>query len=88
MTPEMQAISDAQDRELLDRLTPSTATEIETAIRVVQRINYGAAYGRNPKLCAATAETLDALRTANASVTGAGTASRARGVGQEVDNGL
>jgi len=66
MTPEMQAMSDAEDRELIDRLTPSTAAEIETAIRVVQRINYGAAYGHDPKLCAATAETLGALRTANA----------------------
>ena len=66
MNAEMQALSDAEDRELIDRLTPSTAAEIETAIRVVQRMNYGAAYGRNPKLCAATSKTLGALRTANA----------------------
>jgi hypothetical protein len=70
MTPEMQAMSAAEDIELLDRLTPSTATEIETAIRVVQRINYGAAYGRNPKLCAATGQTLRALRAANNAVSG------------------
>ncbi len=65
MTPEMQAMSDAEDRDLIDRLTPSTAAEIETAIRVVQRINYGAAYGHDPELCAATSKTLGALRTAN-----------------------
>ena len=65
MDKALQELSDAEDRELIDRLTPSTAAEIETAIRVVQRINYGAAYGRNPKLCAATSETLTALRSAN-----------------------
>ena len=66
MDKALQELSDAEDRELIDRLTPSTAAEIETAIRVVQRINYGAAHGRNPKLCAATSETLTALRSANA----------------------
>ena len=70
MNAEMQELSDAEDRELIDRLTPSTAEEIETAIRVVQRINYGAAYGHDPELCAATSKTLSALRTANKSSTG------------------
>ena len=65
MTPELQALSDAEDCELIDRLTPSTAAEIETAIRVVQRINYGAAFGHDPELCRATSKTLNALRTAN-----------------------
>ena len=45
MDKQPQEMSDAEDRELIDLLTPSTAAEIETAIRVVQRINYGAAYG-------------------------------------------
>jgi hypothetical protein len=71
MNAEMQALSDAEDRELLDRLTPSTDAEIETAIRVVQRINYGAAYGRDPELCRSTAKTLGALRAANAAGEGA-----------------
>ncbi len=66
MDKQLQEMSDAEDRELIDRLTPSTAAEIETAIRVVQRINYGAAYGHDPELCAATSKTLNALRTANA----------------------
>ncbi len=43
MDKQLQEISDAEDCELIDRLTPSTEAEIETAIRVVQRINYGAA---------------------------------------------
>ena len=59
-------MTDAEDRVLIDRLTPGTAAEIETAIRVVQRINSGAAYWHDPKLCAATSKTLGALRTANA----------------------
>ena len=58
-------LSAAEDRGLIDRMTPNTAAEIKTAIRVVQRINYGAAYGRNPDLCVATSKTLDALRAAN-----------------------
>ena len=70
MDKQLQTMSDAEDRELIDRLTPSTAAEIETAIRVVQRINYGAAYGHDPELCRSTAKTLDALRTANARISG------------------
>lgn len=66
MDKQLQAMSDAEDRELIDRLTPNAAAEIATAVRVVQRINYGAAYGHDPELCAATSKTLGALRAANA----------------------
>lgn len=56
-------VSNAEDRELVDRLKPSTTDEIDVAIRVVARVNSQASYGHNPKLCGATAETLAALRT-------------------------
>ena len=65
MNKAFQEWSDAEDRELIDRMMPSTSAEIETAIRVVQRINYGAAFGHDPELCRATSKTLNALRTAN-----------------------
>ena len=66
MNKAFQEWSDAEDRELIDRMMPSTSAEIETAIRVVQRINYGAAFGHDPELCRATSKTLNALRTSNA----------------------
>ena len=50
-----------EDRRLIENSTPSTPDEIETAVRVVRRINFGAAYGRDPKLCAASNEVLRAL---------------------------
>jgi len=65
MNKAFQEWSDAEDRELIDRMMPSTSAEIETAIRVVQRINYGAAFGHDSELCRATSKTLNALRTAN-----------------------
>jgi hypothetical protein len=53
--------SQAEDLALLDAYVESTQEEIKTAIKVIKRINYKAAYGRNPKLCGATCDTIYAL---------------------------
>jgi len=42
----------------------SSVSELTTADRVVGRINFGAAYGRDPALCAASSRTLASIRSA------------------------
>ena len=58
----LREASHQEDVELIDKMRTSTEEEIQTAIRVIQRINYRSAYGHDQKLCSATGEVLMALQ--------------------------